>query len=183
VKIALVYGAVTPPGRLSAALDQAAGRLAREGAQYIRVNLAEVVLPFAPGTLDERGRATVDAVASAQAMLWRLPSTAPRSPVFSRTSSITYRSTRSPQSRSLGSSWALRHITSSEPTGTCVTSSPGSARFRCPTSVYLTSDDFVSGTPSAAALEELDAVAVTLIDFVKRLEGSKPGPAPLAARA
>jgi hypothetical protein len=51
-----------------------------------------------------------------------------------------------------------------------------------PTSVYLTNDDFVSGKPSAAAVAEIDAVAATLIDFVKRLEGSKPGPPPLAAR-
>jgi FMN reductase len=183
VKIALVYGAATPLGRLSAALDQAAGRLAREGAQYIRVNLAEVVLPFAPGTLDERGRATVDAVASAQTMLVASPVYRASFPGVLKNffdhlpvdalaaKPVAWIVVGATAHHFLGADRHLRDVLA------------WFGAVPLPTSVYLTSDDFVSGTPSAAALEELDAVAVTLIDFVKRLEGSKPGPAPLAARA
>jgi FMN reductase len=182
VKVALVYGAVTPPGRLSSALDHAADRLACEGAACPRVDLAEVVLPFAPGTLDERGRAAVEAVMSAQAMLVASPVYRASFPGVLKNffdyllvealaaKPVAWVAVGATAHHFLGVDRHLRDVLS------------WFGAVPLPTSVYLTNDDFVSGKPSAAAVAEIDAVAETLIDFVKRLEGSKPGPTPLAAR-
>ena len=52
-----------------------------------------------------------------------------------------------------------------------------------PTSVYLTSHDFESGElTAAAAVEDVRALARTLVALAERVAGTTLGPAPLAAR-
>jgi FMN reductase len=52
-----------------------------------------------------------------------------------------------------------------------------------PTSVYLTSGDFASGElTAAAAVEDVRALAHTLVTLAERVTGTTLGPVPIAAR-
>jgi FMN reductase len=180
--ISLVYGAATPPGRLSAALDHAAKRLADVGVACDRIDLRELTLPFAPAELDAAGRDLVESVSRASAMLVASPVYRASFPGVLK-NLFDHLPVEALAGKAVG--WVVVGATAHHYLGVDrhlrdVLSWFGALAL--PTGVYLTNDDFVSGKPSPAAAAELDALAATLIDTMERLAGSKPGPAPLAAR-
>ncbi len=182
MKVAVVYGAATPPGRLSSALDHAAQSLASAGAELARIDLSTLVLPFAPGTLDDTGRAAVDGVSSAQAMLVA-------SPVYRATFPGVLKNffDHLPVEALAGKpvAWVVVGATAHHYLGVDRHLRDVLAWFGAlplPTSVYLTNSDFEAGKPSASGAAEIDALASALNDFAKRLDGASAGPTPLAAR-
>lgn len=182
MNVALVYGAGTPPGRLSAALDHAADRLASAGTGCTRIDLRELALPFAPGELDAAGRSAVEAVSRASAMLVASPVYRASFPGILK-NFFDHLPVEALAGKPVG--WVVVGATAHHYLGVDrhlrdVFAWFGAATL--PTSVYLTNDDFASGKPSPAAAAELDALAATLMDTAKRLDGWTPGPAPLAAR-
>lgn len=182
MNVAVVYGAATPPGRLSAALDHAAKRLADAGAACARIDLRELALPLAPAELDVSRRDAVESVSRASAMLVASPVYRASIPGVLK-NFFDHLPVEALAGKPVG--WVVVGATAHHYLGVDrhlrdVLAWFGAAALS--TGVYLTNDDFVSGGPSAAATAELDAVAATLVDFAKRLEGLTPGPKPLAAR-
>jgi FMN reductase len=182
MEVSLVYGAATPPGRLSAALDHAAERIAAGGVVISRVDLSELALPFAPAELDEAGSDAVQAVSRASAILLASP---------------VYRASFPGVLKNFFDHLPVETLTA-KPVGWVVVGASAHhylgvdrhlrdvlawfGAVALPTSVYLTNADFVSGKPGTAAAAELDALAAALLDTAKRSAGSTPGPLPLAAR-
>jgi len=182
MNVAVVYGAATPPGRLSAALDHAANRLGGAGAACSRIDLHELALPFAPAELDAAGRDAIESVPRAGAMLLASPVYRASFPGVLK-NFFDHLPVEALAGKPVG--WVVVGATAHHYLGVDRHLRDVLAWFGAvalPTSVYLSNDDFASGKPSPAAAAELDALAATLIDTTKRLAGSTPGPAPLAAR-
>lgn len=182
MEVSLVYGAATPPGRLSAALAHAADRLAGAGAACARIDLRELALPFAPAELDAAGRGAVEAVSRARAMLVASPVYRASFPGVLK-NFLDHLPVEALAGKPVG--WVVVGATAHHYLGVDRHLRDVLAWFGAvplPTSVYLTNDDFAAGKPVPAAAAELDALAATLIDTAKRLDGSTLGPAPLAAR-
>jgi FMN reductase len=182
VEVSLVYGAATPPGRLSAALDYAGDRLVDVGATCARIDLRALALPFAPAELNTAGRGAVEAVARAKAMLIASPVYRASFPGVLK-NFLDHLPVESLAGKPVG--WLVVGATSHHYLGVDRHLRDVFAWFGAvplATGVYLTNDDFASGKPGKPAAAELDALAATLIDAAKRLEGWTPGPPPLAAR-
>lgn len=184
-RVAAVYGAATPPGRLSLTLETAVTRLTAEaGLTVARVDLHASPLPLA-GTQgaeeSEATRAAVAAVGESHAALIA-------SPVY-----------RASFPGVLKNFFDLLPIEAlqGKPVGLIVVGAThhhflGVDRHMrdvlswygalpLPVSVYLTSADFEEGAPTADATAELEQLADALLHLARTVEPGL-GPVPLAAR-
>ncbi|MEZ4503038.1 MAG: NADPH-dependent FMN reductase [Dehalococcoidia bacterium] len=183
--MAVVLGAVTPPGRLGRAITEASARARESGVEVREINLADVTIGFADGRpleeLDDDAPAVVDALASARAVLLATPvyrasmtgalkNLLDLTPVDAlRGKPVGIVAMGGSHHHYLGASSHLRDILAWF--GALVT----------PTDVYLTGADFADGVPSASAAAALDELFGALA-VLAPLGEAVPGPAPLASK-
>jgi FMN reductase len=187
--LAVVIGAATPPGRLSraaAALADAA-RAERPALRVVTVDLATAPVEICDGRAEnaygDTTRAAIDTIREAAAV-------AIASPV--------YRASYPGVLKNLIDLLPVEAL-SGKPVGILAMGASAhhylgvDTQLRAvlawfgalvtPTSVYLTSRDFESGALTAqAALDDVRALARTLVVLAERVNGAALGPAPLAAR-
>lgn len=189
MQIVGVLGSVTPPGRLSRALERLldAVRAAESATETRMINLADYRLAFADGRpLDQLGDdaarvageiLAADAVVFASpvyrgSMTGALKNLLDLLPVESlRGKPCAILAMGATQHHHLGVDWHLRDVLA------------WFGALTLPTSVYLSSADFSEGALTAGAAAELRALASALHAFAvaaPALKGS--GPTPLAAR-
>jgi FMN reductase len=189
VRLLVVLGSVTPPGRLRRVLEDAIARAERDwDADIELIDLADRELAFAdgrdPGELDDDTAEVIASVTAADAVLFATPvyrgsMTGALKNVFDQLpvpalegKVVALTAMGGSDHHFLGADRHLRDVLSFF--GALV----------LPVSVYLTGADFHDGAPgerAALALDELlagtDSLAATLAD------GGQLGPSPLAARA
>jgi FMN reductase len=193
VRLLIVLGSVTPPGRLRRALEEAIARTEQAHrrddpeTEIELIDLAEQRVSFADGTdpseLDDDSAALIAAVSAADALLFATPiyrgsMTGALKNLFDllpvpalEGKVVSLAAMGGSDHHFLGAERHLRDVLSFF--GVLVT----------PVSVYLTGADFVDGIPSeraAAALDELIAGAASLA--ARTREDTLLGPSPLAAR-
>ena len=187
-RIVGILGSVTPPGRMSRALDDAMTRAASRGYDVELVDLARVNLEYADARpLSERrddASAVVDKLVQADAVLLA-------SPVYraSMTGALKNLLDMTPVEALLGKPVGIvamgatqHHYLGVDRHLRDVLSWFGS--LVAPTSVYLTSADFADGVLSDKAARGLDALLDTLKLLSDALRGKEDlGPAPLAKPA
>ncbi|MFN8556532.1 MAG: NADPH-dependent FMN reductase [Dehalococcoidia bacterium] len=183
-----VLGSVTPPGRLSRAIDAALLAAAETAGLSTRLlDLATVRLGFAdgrpPASLDDDSAAVVAAVSEADVVLFASP---------------VYRGSFTGALKNLLDLLPVEAL-AGKPCGIVAMGATAHhylgvdrhlrdvlawfGALVAPTSVYLTSADFTDGAPSAGALAEMAALARTTLLLRAALPaGAALGPAPLAAR-
>ncbi len=189
MKMAIVLGAATPPGRLAQAASRIA-QLAREGGANVEpslVDLSALKVEICDGRrLEAYGddtRRAVQAIADASAVVFAAP---------------VYRATYPGVLKNLLDLLPLEAL-EGKPVGIVAMGAsphhflgvdnqlrPVLAWFgalAAPTSVYLTGEDFKEGKlASPQALADLQGLVSTVIRLAERLGGSVWGPKPLAAR-
>jgi NAD(P)H-dependent FMN reductase len=193
LRLLVVLGSVTPPGRLRRALEEAiarsqdASRSEDLELEIELIDLAEQRLSFAdgsdPGELDDDSAAVIAAVSAADALLFATPTyrgsmTGALKNVFDllpvpalEGKVVALAAMGASDHHFLGAERHLRDVLAFF--GALVT----------PVSVYLTGADFPDGVPderAVAALDELIAGAATLA--ARTREDTPLGPSPLAAR-
>ena len=186
VKLLVIVGAATPPGRLAAAMAFAAEAVGSKTETEI-LNLAETPVEICDGrALDAYGEATRGAVAritAASAVLVGAPVYRASFPgVLKNLLDIT--PVEALQAKPigivamggsphhfLGVDWQLREVLT------------WFGALVAPTSVYLTGGDFKDGLlASETAQKDLAALIDTLITLAQRLDPPSLGPKPLAAK-
>lgn len=191
MKLAIVIGAATPPGRLARAVATLAeqAQAARPDLQVTVLDLAALKVEICDGrpveSYNEDTRRAVRAVAEASAVILASP---------------VYRATYTGVLKNLIDLLPVEAL-EDKPVGIlAMGASPhhylgvdGQLRpvlawfgaLAAPTSVYLTSQDFNAEGRLAAdsARDELGALAETVLTLAERLEGGQFGPTPLAAKA
>lgn len=189
MRIALVVGQATPPGRLSracGALDEAL-RAAGEGVEVDLVDLHATRLEICDGRSEEAydapSRDAVGALRAADAVVLASP---------------VYRATYPGVLKNLLDLLPLEALRG-KPVGVVAMGATehhylavdGDLRrvlawfgaVTLPTSVYLTGADFAEDrSPTPGAREELGELGLSVVDLAERLRGARLGPAPLAAR-
>src|SRR5947207_6402955 len=185
VKLLMLVGAATPPGRLAAAIAFAAG-VAQDAAVDI-LNLAEVPVEICDGrALDAYGAATRDAVgriAAAEAVLIAAPVYRASYPgVLKNLFDIT--PVEALQNKPIGivaMGGSPHHYLAIDAQLRPVLAWFGA--LVAPTAVYLTGGDFRDGKlASESARADLAALTDTLTILMRRLEPAALGPLPLAAK-
>jgi FMN reductase len=189
LKLLMLVGAATPPGRLAAAIAHAADT-ARTGNPDVVIdilNLAETPIEICDGrpleAYGETTRQAVERIASAAAVLIAAPvyrasfpgvlknllDTAPVEALQAKPVGIVAMG-GSPH-HYLGVDWQLREVLT------------WFGALLAPTSVYLTGGDFKDGhLVSESARKDLAALTDTLITLSRRLDPASLGPPPLAAK-
>jgi FMN reductase len=189
LKLLMLVGAATPPGRLAAAIAHAADT-ARTGNPDVVIdilNLAETPIEICDGrpleAYGETTRQAVERIASAAAVLIAAPvyrasfpgvlknllDTAPVEALQAKPVGIVAMG-GSPH-HYLGVDWQLREVLT------------WFGALLAPTSVYLTGGDFKDGhLVSESARKDLAALTDTLLTLSRRLDPASLGPPPLAAK-
>lgn len=188
VRVLMIVGAATPPGRLAAAIAMAAeaGRAIQDVTVEV-LNLAEAPIEICDGRpLDKHNEATQRAVGSIEAanaaliaapvyrasypgVLKNLLDVAPVSSLQNKPVGILAMG-GSPH-HFLGVDWQLRQVLGWF--GALVT----------PTSVYITGSDFKDGQLAGeSARKDLAALTQTLVTLARALDPASIGPIPLAAK-
>jgi FMN reductase len=189
LKLLMLVGAATPPGRLAAAIAHAADT-ARTGNPDVVIdilNLAETPIEICDGrpleAYGETTRQAVERIASAAAVLIAAPvyrasfpgvlknllDTAPVEALQAKPVGIVAMG-GSPH-HYLGVDWQLREVLT------------WFGALLAPTSVYLTGGDFKDGhLVSESARKDLAALTDTLITLSRRLDPASLGPPPLSAK-
>jgi len=189
VRLLVVLGSVTPPGRLRRALEDAISRAEQNPHADIElIDLADRDLAFAdgrdPGELDDDTAEVIASVSAAEAVLFATP-------VYrgSMTGALKNLFDQLPVQALEGKVVALaamggsdHHFLGPDRHLRDVLSFFGALVL--PVSVYLTGADFPDGTPSERAAQALDELLAATISLAARLaDGAEFGPSPLAARA
>jgi FMN reductase len=180
-----IAGSMTPPGRLSRAVVEALERAEAEGHETELVELGGLDLSFVNNAPSAEAVEVIDKVAAADAVLLISPvyrasmsgvlkvflDLLPVEALAAKPTGIV--AMGATLHHYLGVDWHLRDVLS------------WFGALVAPTSVYLTSADFVDGAPSERAAGEIDELIETLASLSTALSGrgAKLGPAPLAARA
>jgi FMN reductase len=184
VRVAAVYGAATPPGRLALALDAAVGALGAAAA-VARVDLHATPLAAAgtPAARDDVATTeAVDAIAGADAVLIASP---------------VYRASLPGVLKNLLDLVPVEAL-HAKPVGLIVVGATSHhylgvdrhvrdvlgwfGALALPVSVYLTSEDFPEGALAPAAATELRELAAALLALARIPGDVLRSPAPLAAR-
>jgi len=195
VRLLVVLGSVTPPGRLRRALEDALSRAERDwDADIELIDLADRDLAFAdgrnPGELDDDTAEVIASVTAADAMLFATPvyrgsMTGALKNVFDQLpvqalegKVVALAAMGGSDHHFLGADRHLRDVLSFF--GALV----------LPVSVYLTGADFPAsspegdGTPGERAAQALDELLAATNSLAATLaDGAELGPSPLAARA
>jgi FMN reductase len=186
LEILAVYGAATPPGRLSLALETVVQQIAERDARVGRVSLHDAELGVAgtrrPEEQDEPTQEAVRAVLAAHAVLIGSP---------------VYRASLPGVLKNLLDLLPVEALRG-KPVGLVVVGAThhhflGVDRhlrdilswfgaLALPVSVYLTSADFVEGRLTDSAVSELHELASTLLALARATRGLDLGPPPLAER-
>jgi FMN reductase len=188
MKLAIVLGAATPPGRLARAVSAMAelARGARPDLEVAVVDLATVKVEICDGrpleAYADQTREAVRAVAEADGVILATP---------------VYRATYTGVLKNLLDVLPLEAM-QDKPVGILAMGATphhylgvdGQLRavlawfgaLVAPTAVYLTGQDFHDGRPSEAATDELRALVGTVVALAERLGGAPLGPTPLAGR-
>jgi FMN reductase len=188
MKLAIVLGAATPPGRLARAVTAMAelARGPRPDLEVAVVDLATVKVETCDGrpleAYADQTREAVRAVAEADGVILATP---------------VYRATYTGVLKNLLDLLPLEAI-QDKPVGILAMGATphhylgvdGQLRavlawfgaLVAPTAVYLTGQDFHEGQPSEAATDELRALVGTVVTLAERLGGAPLGPTPLAGR-
>jgi FMN reductase len=185
-RIVAVIGAVTPPGRLSAAVNEAATRASASGHQVTILDLSSLRLDFAdgrpPSEHDDDSGVAVEAVRQSEAVLLASPvyrgsytgalknflDVLPIEALQGKPVGIA--AMGATQHHYLGVDFHLRDVLA------------WFGALVAPTSVYLASSDFSDGKPSANAAASLDQLVATLATLAAATKGETLGPPPLAAQ-
>ena len=189
VRLMMLVGAATPPGRLAAAVAAAAQAARSQAADVIVdiVNLADAPIDTCDGrALDDYGEATRQAVGrivDAAAVLIAAPVYRASFPgVLKNLLDIT--PVEALQNKPVGivaMGGSAHHYLAVDSQLKPVLAWFGA--LVAPTGVYLTGGDFRDGKlASDTALKDLAALTETLITMVRRLSPAELGPPPLAAR-
>jgi len=184
-----IIGSVTPPGRLRRAVSEALDRhVSASGTAATVIDLAERRVSFASGaplhSLDDDSAEVVAAIARAHAVLLATPvyrGTCTGSlknlldlvPVEGlQGKAVAIVAMGATDHHSLGADWHLRDVLA------------WFGAILAPTSVYLTSRDFIDGAPTERAQSALDALFGGVVSLATALAAAPAeiGPPPLAAR-
>lgn len=189
LKITIVLGQASPPGRLARAAAALADevRKARDEASVALIDLSATPLDWCDGRpIDAYGTATRDGVAAIR----RAGAVVLCSPVYRASFSGVLKNAldllpidalRDKPVGIIGMGASDHHFLGVDTHLRCVLSWFGAIAL--PTSVYLTGADFTAeGVPSHQARDTLRALGASLIDLTERIGGAAFGPAPLAAR-
>ncbi|HLY47225.1 MAG TPA: NADPH-dependent FMN reductase [Stellaceae bacterium] len=188
VRLLMIVGAATPPGRLAAAVDVAAesARAARDIAVDV-LNLAETAVEICDGRpLDAYGAATRHAVAriaGATAVLIAAPVYRASYPGVLK-NLLDIAPVEALQAKPVGivAMGGSPHHYLAVDTQLCGVLAWFGALV-APTAIYLTGGDFRDGKlASDAARADLAALTATLITLARRLDPATLGPPPLAAK-
>lgn len=189
VRLLVVLGSATPPGRLRLALQEAVARAERDNQLEIElIDLAEHELAFADGRdageLDDDTASVITSVIAADAVLFATP-------VYrgSMTGALKNLFDQLPVPALVGKVVALaamgasdHHFLGADRHLRDVLSFFGA--LVVPVSVYLTGTDFPAGEPGERTVEALDElIAATRSLAVALRDGAQLGPSPLATRA
>jgi len=185
-RIAIIIGAVTPPGRLNGAINAAARRARDVGHDVEVLDLASLRLDFADGRPppehnDDSAR-VIETVTSAEAVLIASPvyrgsytgalknllDLLPAEALYGKPAGIVAMGATT--HHFLGVDFHLRDVLA------------WFGALVAPVSVYLSSADFSDGKPSDAANEQLDALIATLVTLATATGGTELGPKPLSMR-
>ena len=186
-RVTVVYGAPTPPGRLSTAVDHVAERLAAEPGEVVVYRIDLHHAPLAPmrtswsDELDPRNARAVETIDASDAVVFGSP---------------VYRASLPGVLKNLLDHLSVASLRD-KPVGLVVVGARphhylGVDRHMrdilgwfgavpLPTSAYLTHDDFEEGRLRPDAEAALDGLAGSLLQLCDRLAGVAFGPAPLAA--
>jgi FMN reductase len=187
LEVVAVYGAATPPGRLSVALDTAVEHLAAIAPTAVtRLGLNEAALGIA-GTraLEEHDALTRDAVHA----VMRADAVIIASPVYRASlpgvlknllDLLPVEALRGKPVGLLVVGATSHHFLGVERHMRDILSWFGALPL--PVAVYLTNADFAEGAPSDAATSELQELAASLVRLAGALRGIDLGPPPFAAR-
>lgn len=185
--IVAILGSVTPPGRLSGAIEQAVARSRAAGQSCALFDLAGLNIGFAGRPADDPANADasriVDAVSAAHAVLFATPvyrasftgalknllDLLPAESLMSKPAGIV--AMGASQHHFLGVDRHLRDVLS------------WFGALIAPVSVYLTSADFVHGQLSQPAAASLDELFATLTLLASATATGLPGPLPFAVAA
>lgn len=188
VKLLMIVGAATPPGRLSAAIAHTAETARAGGDVAVEIlNLAETPVEICDGRplekYDAATRQAIEQIAGAGAVLIAAPvyrasfpgvlknllDIAPVEALKNKPVGIVAMG-GSPH-HFLGVDWQLRQVLT------------WFGALAAPSSVYLTGGDFKDGRlASESASKDLAALAHTLVALARRLDPAALGPLPLAAK-
>jgi FMN reductase len=188
VRLLVVLGSVTPPGRLRVALEDTIARAERDrDADVELIDLADRELAFAdgrdPGELDDDTAEVIASVTAADALLFATP-------VYrgSMTAALKNLFDQLPVDALQGKVVALtamgasdHHFLGADRHLRDVLSFFGALVL--PVSVYLSGADFSGGMPGERAAQALDELIAATISLAATLADSvRLGPSPLAAR-
>ena len=184
--IAAVLGSVTPPGRLSSAINGALERAAANGHQMQLFDLGSLRLDFADGRTasehDDDSAFLIEAISRADAVLLASPvyrgsftgalkNLLDLLPVESlQGKPVGIVAMGATPHHFLGVDFHLRDVLA------------WFGALVAPSSVYLTSADFVDGKLAPAAAEQLEALVLTIAALAVATGGMDLGPSPFAAR-
>jgi FMN reductase len=188
MKLVLVVGAATPPGRLNNAIESLAASLAARSACSIEtINLAGSGIEICDGRkLEDYNAATqraVAAIAGADAVLLAAPVYRASFPGVLKNllDLIPVEALRQKPVGVVAMGGSAHHYLGVDSHLRMVLAWFGALTM--PTSVYLTGRDFTEGKlASADATADLAALADGLLTLAESIEGKRLGPTPLAAR-
>lgn len=185
MRLTVVYGAPTPPGRLAGAVDYLAERLA--GASVERIDLHHE--PLAPmrtdwqAELDPRNVEAVAKIDRADGVVFGSPVYRASVPGVLK-NLIDHLSVESLRAKPVGLvvvGARPHHYLGVDRHMRDILSWFGALPL--PTSVYLTHDDYDEGTLRSEARAALDDLARTIVRMTELVADLHPGPAPLSASA
>jgi FMN reductase len=187
MKLLLVVGAATPPGRLNNAIESLAATLVRSDCTTETINLAGSGIEICDGRkLEDYGAATqraVAAVAGADAVLLAAPVYRASFPGVLKNllDLIPVEALRQKPVGIVAMGGSAHHYLGVDSHLRMVLAWFGALTM--PTSVYLTGRDFTDGKlASADATADLAALADGLLAMAEATKGKSLGPTPLAAR-
>lgn len=189
MKLAMVVGAATPPGRLHDAVAHIARTLPARRADTVTetIALAATPLEICDGRkLEDYGAATrraVEAIAAADAVLLASPVYRASFPGVLKNllDLLPVEALRDKPVGIVGMGGSPHHYLAVDAHLRLVLAWFGAVSL--PNSAYLTGRDFGEGRLVAeSAIADLDALADALVDFAMALKGKSFGPVPLAAR-
>ena len=184
-RLTALLGSVTPPGRLSSAIAGAAERIRGQGHDADVLDLGQMTVGFADGRpLDQLGDDSsklVSALADADCVILATP-------VYraSLTGALKNALDLTPVEALAGKpvgivamGATLHHYLGAESHLRDMLAWFGA--FTLPTSVYLSSADFVEGVLAPGAAMKLDQLFSAALNLAQATGGVEPGPPPLAA--
>jgi FMN reductase len=189
MKLVLVVGAATPPGRLNQAVERLAASLAarREAVAADIVSLSATRLETCDGRKDEdydaATRAAVATIVAADAVLLAAPVYRASFPGVLKNllDLLPVEALRDKPVGILAMGGSPHHYLAVDAHLRLVLAWFGAVTL--PNSAYLTGRDFAEGRLAAeSAVRDLEALGDALVDFAAALKGKSFGPVPLAAR-